>query len=547
VAELLVGPMLRHVTATSATVFVETDGPCVVDVLGCAVRTFAVAGHHYALVVVEGLQPATLVEYQVRLDGEVRWPLPGSRLPPSVIRTEGGDGESFSILFGSCRAARPHEPPWSLSATTDPRGRGVDSLRAHGLRMIPARPDTWPRLLILLGDQVYADEPSPATRARMDAEPPTDGRPPDVVGGFEQYTWLYQESWQPEVERWVFSVVPTAMIFDDHDMIDDWNISASWVHEQRRQPWWTDHVIGALMSYWIYQHLGNLSPQSIREEGILEQLQAVDDGTEVLRAWALESERFTPVRGGYRFSYSRDIGRTRLVVVDCRNGRVLEPERLMVDDDEWAWVVEQCHAPVDHLLIATSLPVLVPGGVHGLQVWNAALCDGAWGRLVARWSEWLRRYLDLEDWSAFETSMVRMLDLVQEVASGTGTAEPPPAVVAVLSGDIHFSYVARLETPGATGRVHQVVSSPIRNSLARRDRRVLRFTMSRMGKLIGDLLMRGARRWIPVTWTLTHGPEFANEMGLLQVRGRELELVIERARNDAEGGEVLEVAIRTAL
>ncbi len=265
-AELLVGPMLRHVTDTSATVFVETDAPCVVDVLGCRTRTFAVSGHHYALVVLEGLEPATRHEYQVHLDGDVRWPLPGSRLPPSVIRTLGDDDEPFSMLFGSCRAAAPHEPPWSLSATSDPRGRGVDSLRAHGLRML-AEPETWPRLLILLGDQVYADEPSPGTRARMDAEPPRDGRPPEVVGGFEQYTWLYQEAWRPEIERWVFSVVPTAMIFDDHELIDDWNISASWLRDIRAEPWWTDHVVGALMSYWVYQHLGNLSPSGSATRG----------------------------------------------------------------------------------------------------------------------------------------------------------------------------------------------------------------------------------------------------------------------------------------
>ena len=32
----------------------------------------------------------------------------------------------------------------------------------------------------------------------------------------------------------------------DLDMIDDWNISASWVREIRRQPWWQDHVVGGL-------------------------------------------------------------------------------------------------------------------------------------------------------------------------------------------------------------------------------------------------------------------------------------------------------------
>jgi hypothetical protein len=120
-------------------------------------------------------------------------------------------------------------------------------------------------------------------------------------------------------------------------------------------------------------------------------------------------------------------------------------------------------------------------------------------------------------------------------------------VVAVISGDIHFSYVARLDVQGGRSRVHQVVSSPIRNSLARRDRRVLRFTMSRFGKAVGDLLMRSARRWVPVTWRLTHGPEFANEMGLLRIDGRRLELVVERARNDDDGTHVLEESIRTEL
>jgi hypothetical protein len=550
VAELLVGPMLRHVTATSATVFVETDGPCEVEVVGHRVPTFTVAGHHYALVIVEGLEPASVVEYQVRLDGVVRWPLADSRLPPSVIRTlgEARDDEPFSILFGSCRAAAPHEPPWSLSATADPRGRGVDVLRAHGLRMLPEPPDSWPRLLVLLGDQVYADEPSPETRARMESTRPPGREPDGIVDGFEEYTWLYQESWRPEIERWIFSVVPTAMIFDDHEMIDDWNISASWVRETRRQPWWGDHVLGALMSYWIYQHLGNLGPEDIRAEGILDRLLEARDGTAILREWAMESERFTPVTGGYRFSFARDIGRTRLVVVDSRNGRVLEPDRAMVDDDEWAWVVERCRAPVDHLLIASSLPVLMPAGVHGLQVWNAALCDGAWGRRIAGWSERLRRYLDLEHWSAFAPSLTRLLDLLREIAIGADGGGPPPAVVAVLSGDVHFSYVARLATPGGSSRVYQVVSSPIRNSIPRRDRRVLRFTTSRAGMAFGDLLMRISRRGrVPVTWELTHGPEFANEMGLLRIDGREVELVVERARHDDDGRDVLEVSIRTGL
>ena len=82
---LLVGPMLRHVTATTATVFVETDAPCTVEICSTRTRTFTVAGHHYALVVIEDLPPASTLPYDVRLDGDVRWPRPDSALPPSVI------------------------------------------------------------------------------------------------------------------------------------------------------------------------------------------------------------------------------------------------------------------------------------------------------------------------------------------------------------------------------------------------------------------------------------------------------------------------------
>ena len=376
--DLLVGPMLRHVTETSATIFVETDVAATVSINGVTSSTFAVAGHHYALVILEGLEPGATIEYRVAVNGETCWPPAGSTMPPSVIRTLTAD-QPLRVLFGSCRAAAPHEPPWSLSATESPVGRGVDSLRAHGLRMLAQPPEHWPNLLVLLGDQIYADDPSPAVQQRLQSRPHHQGRPDGMVGDFEEYTWLYHESWRSEVERWLFSVVPSTMIFDDHDMVDDWNISERWVREIRRTPWWEDHVIGGLVSYWIYQHLGNLSPAEIRAEGMLDALSKGDDGFEYLSAWAQESERFTPVEGGYRFSYMRHLGRTRLVVIDSRNARNLGSDRAMVGDEEWRWIEEQCRVDVDHLLLASSLPVMVPGGLHGIQLWNAALCDGRVG------------------------------------------------------------------------------------------------------------------------------------------------------------------------
>ena len=77
----------------------------------------------------------------------------------------------------------------------------------------------------------------------------------------------------------------------------------------------------------------------------------------------MQSEQFTPVPGGYRFSVARELGAVKLVIIDSRNGRVLQPgARAIVDDAEWGWIVDQCNVDVDHLLIGSSLPVFVPGG-----------------------------------------------------------------------------------------------------------------------------------------------------------------------------------------
>jgi hypothetical protein len=85
--DLVLGPMLRYVSEIEATIWVETNRACQVEILGRRAQTFEVAGHHYALVVIAGLAPGSEREYQVALDGAVRWPVPGSGFPPSVLRT----------------------------------------------------------------------------------------------------------------------------------------------------------------------------------------------------------------------------------------------------------------------------------------------------------------------------------------------------------------------------------------------------------------------------------------------------------------------------
>ena len=151
---LILGPVLRYVDETQATLWVETDAPCEVEILGHTERTFHVSGHHYALVAVGGLEAGTTTEYEVRLDGERHWPDEAPEgFPPSVIRTPSPDTPA-RIAFGSCRVAAPHEPPYALSKDDDPRGREVDALRALALRMRDEPMEEWPSRLLMLGYQV---------------------------------------------------------------------------------------------------------------------------------------------------------------------------------------------------------------------------------------------------------------------------------------------------------------------------------------------------------------------------------------------------------
>jgi hypothetical protein len=73
------------------------------------------------------------------------------------------------------------------------------------------------------------------------------------------------------------------MIFDDHEVHDDWNTSAAWIRDMWRKPWWEKRIVGGYMSYWIYQHLGNLSPHERERDPVWRRVRAAADAGPVLR------------------------------------------------------------------------------------------------------------------------------------------------------------------------------------------------------------------------------------------------------------------------
>ncbi|MDX6302379.1 MAG: hypothetical protein QOF53_3593, partial [Nocardioidaceae bacterium] len=272
---LVLGPLIRYVDQTSASLWVETARSGLVTVRAgegsWQARTFAVHGHHYAMVVADGLAAGSVTPYSVEIDGVPVWPPSGgagdagdardgqdgqepggSRYPPSVIATL-KPGKPLRLAFGSCRTSVGHDRAGNSS-------HGVDALRSLALEMATNPDVRWPDLVLFLGDQVYADETTGEMRkfiaARRDIEQP----PGHELKDFEEYCHLYRLAWEDPLNRWLLSTLPSSMIFDDHDVRDDWNTSYAWKQEIEQTSWWHERIVSGLVSYWVHQHLGNLSP-----------------------------------------------------------------------------------------------------------------------------------------------------------------------------------------------------------------------------------------------------------------------------------------------
>jgi hypothetical protein len=546
VPELILGPMLRYLDETQATVWMETGGPCEVEVLGRKASTFCVEDHHYALVPITGLEPGQTYPYEVRLDGELRWPEPDSKFPPSAIRTIDPE-QRMKIVFGSCRVAVPHREPWNLNRDEHELGREVDALYALALRMMDNDPSEWPHLLLSVGDQVYVDEDSPATREFIRGRRDTSLPPGEEVADYEEYTRLYWESWGDPVIRWLFSTVGVAMIFDDHDVHDDWNTSIKWLEEMRAKPWWEERIEAALSSYWVYQHIGNLSPQALEQLDLFREVCECDDAGPMLRRFAREADHES---NGSRWSYCRDIGRVRMVVFDSREGRVLgKRPRRMIDPKEWEWLNAQAQGGFDHLLLIDTLPFLLIPALHHVEAWNEAVCAGAWGEWFVPIGERIRRALDLEHWAAFNESYRRIEDLMTEV--GSGRRGPPPATIVGIGGDVHHAYLAEVGFPrdvDVQSAVYQAVCSPFRNALDSHERAVVKAAQRPgMERLLRPLARSAGVADPRIRWRLAESPTFDNQFATLELEGRSAAFRIERTVRDEADNRSIETSLERKL
>jgi hypothetical protein len=228
-----------------------------------------------------------------------------------------------------------------------------------------------------------------------------------------------------------------------------------------------------------------------------------------------------------------------------------EGERRIVDDDEWAWVVERATAgEFDHIIFGTSDPYLLAPAFHHLEAWNERVCDGRWGELAARLGERMRQALDFDHWASFQESFRRLTGLIGEI--GSGRHGEPPATIGVLSGDVHHAYLADVafrRRAGVRSTVYQGVCSPYRNALDTGERRAILAALSRPVAAVTRRLADAVGVQDPgIRWRFRDGPCFDNQVATLELEGRSATLKLEKVPRDPEGeDERLELAFERRL
>ena len=494
-AQLLLGPLLRYVSDTEATIWVETDAPCEVDVLGRTTGTFTIAGHHYALVILDGLDPGSTLPYEVRLDGDARLAAARRRLSP--VRRPHPQPRRQRCGSPSARAAsRSRTASRTRSRKDDdPRGREVDALLALVQRMRDAaHRRSGPTPFCMLGDQVYADEVSPDDRALHRVAPPRSRRPAGRRG---------------RRLRGVHGAVPRelerpcpALAAVDRLQRDDLR--------RPRRPRRLEHlrhvdrpdareaVVGGAHPRRVHVLLDLPAPRQplarpalrrpdlLRGAGGRRRLRAA-------RARLRPPQRATrsPARAG---ASRRDFGRTRLVMLDSRAGRVLTEGRApdAVRRASGSGPRTAASGDFDHLVIGTSLPVMLGPGMHHLEAWNEAVCDGAWGsspRAPARSSA--------RPSTSSTGPPSRAASAASRCCSRTsrpGAADRPRRRSSCSPATCTTPTSPRRGSPAAsvTSRVLQATCSPIRNPLDKRERRLLRSAFTRPVAALARRMARAA-------------------------------------------------------
>ena len=234
--------------------------------------------------------------------------------------------------------------------------------------------------------------------------------------------------------------IPHYMIFDDHDVTDDWNLNALWEQRVYSQPLSYRIIGNALFSYFLFQGWGN-APQNFSENF----LNAVNSYS-VLPNENHHQELFQSLfefsNWGFEVHYE-----PKLLVLDTRTQRwrsefsLSRPSGLM--DWESLMDLHQSVIGQKNVILVSAAPIFGVKFIEALQ----------------RMMTWfgLSLHVDAENWMAHPGGAMVLLNMF--------THKNTPKNFIVLSGDVHYSFVYDivLRFKENSPRIWQITSSGIKN------------------------------------------------------------------------------------
>ncbi|WP_409253134.1 hypothetical protein V1502_04165 [Bacillus sp. SCS-153A] len=263
--------------------------------------------------------------------------------------------------------------------------------------------------------------------------------------------------------RRLMANIPTYMIFDDHDITDDWNLTETWKSDVRQSPLGRHVISNALASYWLFQGWGN-DPDSY--EHFHQPLQSYF-GTMTANSpshlvwmdtlWEYSSWHFiTPTIPAAVFLDTRTQRDYIEIPQPVKIGTNIEELKLtpnLIDKEAWDAISKKLRNSAWEK--GAPLIIVSPPPLYGI---------GLIENFIQKFSLPLRtigipvqKAFDMEAWKYNEKGFSEFLCRI---------ADWSPEECIILSGDVHSASAVKSNVILPDGRnfsLHQFTSSPIKN------------------------------------------------------------------------------------
>ena len=243
--------------------------------------------------------------------------------------------------------------------------------------------------------------------------------------------------------------LPSLMIFDDHDITDDWNLSARWEETAYGHPFSRRIIGNALLGYLLCQAWGNAPDACVTSLQRVEAL--LDSGEDGRLDCALHDQVVDEVlqRGDWGYVLPSE---PALVVLDTRTRRWRSERNLSRPSGLMDW--EALTDLQQHILDHRSVIIVSPAPMFGVKLIETVQRVFSWAGLSL--------LVDAENWMAHRGAAQVMLNIFRHTRT--------PGNYVVLSGDVHYSFAYQVHIRGRNEgpNLWQITSSGVKNEFPRR-------------------------------------------------------------------------------